>query len=363
MKNVRLYFLTAMLVSCTCMQAQNGNFIVKTVKSLGRFVDSLSVRGIDRSYIEAPKWPWQFIVSYNPNQIEQKMDTHFPDLVEDLTADFSVRFKTPVSNSVGVWLGYRGYGLGYSVNVGRHSGSLFKIGATGGSYGINLRIRTYDTATPEVHLNMDYQGEKYNEYADAWLEEPIRVRSLTIDGYYMFNGRHFSYAAAYDQAVIQRRSAGSLMVGGMWHNTTIRANSDKNAELVGLMRGIGTIKVRQGSIGAGYAYNWVPVRNLLVNAMMMPMITFYNKQKLDFYDVYIDENWNTENNRVEYNHSTYHKSDVTVTFNAKMSVTYNWSNYFASANAQWNRHRYDHDEHGGGSITEWYVNTSLGVRF
>ena len=363
MKNVKLFIFIAMLLQANCMQAQKGNFLVNAVKAVGRFVDSMSVRGVDRSYIEAPTRPWQFIVNYNPNQIEQKMDTHFPDLLDDLSVDFSVRFKTPVSNTVGVWLGYRGYGIGHSVNIGRHSGSLFRIGATGGSYGINMRLRTYDSATPELHLNMDYMGEKYNEYGRAELEEPIRVRSLTIDGYYMFNGRHFSYAAAYDQAVIQRRSAGSLMVGGMWHNTTIRANSDKNAELVAIMRNIGTIKVRQGSIGVGYAYNWVPVRNLLVNAMAMPMITFYNKQKLDFFDVYMDEDDNSDNNSVEYSHSVYHKSDVTVTFNAKMSVVYNWKNCFASVRGQWNRHRYDHDEHGGGSITEWYVDTSVGIRF
>ena len=45
------------------------------------------------------------------------------------------------------------------------------------------------------------------------------------------------------------------------------------------MQGLGCVKLWQGSVGVGYAYNRVPAKGLLVSAMAMPMLTFVNKIK------------------------------------------------------------------------------------
>lgn len=66
------------------------------------------------------------------------------------------------------------------------------------------------------------------------------------------------------------------------------------------MHGLGRVKLWQGSVGAGYAYNWVPVRGLLVNVMAMPMLTFVNKLKAYGYATNIEQMmedpmfWNTD---------------------------------------------------------------------
>ena len=41
---------------------------MKVLKKVGTFIDSLSIRGVDRNYIDAPKRPWQVIVRGNINQ-------------------------------------------------------------------------------------------------------------------------------------------------------------------------------------------------------------------------------------------------------------------------------------------------------
>jgi hypothetical protein len=110
------------------------------------------------------------------------------------------------------------------------------------------------------------------------------VKTVIADGYYLFNGKKFSYAAAYDQSVIQKRSAGSLMAGLMYNYTNIDYATDSNGDIVYLMQGVGKVKLWQGSVGAGYAYNWVPARGLLVNIMAMPMLTFVNKLKVYGYE-------------------------------------------------------------------------------
>lgn len=55
------------------------------------------------------------------------------------------------------------------------------------------------------------------------------------------------------------------------------------------MKGIGRVKLWQGSVGVGYAYNWVPARGLLVNVLGMPMLTFVNKLKAYGYETNIPE--------------------------------------------------------------------------
>ncbi len=46
--------------------AQEGMFSL--VKKVGTFIDSMSVRGVDRRYIDAPEKPWQLILKGNISQ-------------------------------------------------------------------------------------------------------------------------------------------------------------------------------------------------------------------------------------------------------------------------------------------------------
>ena len=193
-----------------------------------------------------------------------------------LGVDYSARpyLKTQPSQYVGFWAGYRGYGIGYTVNVGGDKGSNLVFGATGGAYGVNVRIHSFDNSNPSINLNSELLSEEEQKtWDDVQLIDPIHVRTVIADGYYMFNGKKFSYAAAYDQSVIQKRSAGSLMAGLMYNYTHIDYATDLNGDLVYLMHGLGKVKLWQGSAGVGYAYNWVPARGLLVNVMLMPAVT------------------------------------------------------------------------------------------
>ena len=48
------------------------------------------------------------------------------------------------------------------------------------------------------------------------------------------------------------------------------------------MLGLGKVKAYQAAIGLGYTYNWVPVRGLLVNAVVMPVIGLWNHLNIGF---------------------------------------------------------------------------------
>lgn len=354
----------------------NAGSPVKTLKKVGALLDTLSVKGVDRNYIDAPKEPWQIIVKGNINQSDLKMRATGD--IDIVSYKAEPRLKTEPSKYIGLWAGYRGYGLGYTINTGGDKGSYFTVGATGGSYGVNVRVHSFENNRPSFSFSTDFD-DFINEDIDleeeeVELEDPIRVHTVIADAYYLFNGKRFSYAAAYDQSVIQKKSAGSIMAGAMFYYGKIDYATKNNAELIYLMRGLGKVKLWQGSVGAGYAYNWVPVKGLLVNAMAMPMLTLVNRIKVyafktnveDVMNQYEDDEYPSDEELLAQYEITpltrkSYNSGIAVNFDARISVTYNFGRYFVNAYGQFNNFRYTHEDNRG-RLNDWFVNAAFGVR-
>ena len=376
MKPLKYIMLAASLSISGQMQAGGG--VISLVKKVGTLIDSMSVRGVDRRYIDAPEKPWQLIVKGNVSQTIVSMRTKGDILGQEYSAN--PHLKTTPAQYLGLWAGYRGYGLGYTVNVGGDKGSYFTIGATGGAFGINVRIHSFENHNPNLNLNSDLIAEDDKElWNQVHLTDPIHVNTIIADGYYMFNGKKFSYAAAYDQSVFQKRSAGSLMAGLMYNYTHIDYASDSNGDIIYLMEGLGRVKLWQGSVGAGYAYNWVPARGLLVNVMAMPMLTFVNKLKAYGYTTNMEELmedptfWDADITDEEWDNWFYghlniapmgemtFNSGISIGFDARMSVTYNFGRCFFNAYGQFNNIRYHHNNTNG-YLNDWFINTAFGIR-
>jgi hypothetical protein len=358
------------------MSAQTG--VHKLLKKLSTKKDSMMVKGVDRRYIDIPDQPWQIMLRGNISQTIVSMKTSGSVLDEEYNND--TRLTTQPTMKVGLKVGYRGCGFGYMVNVGGDKGSRLTIGATGKSYSINVRINSFENSHPNIDMASDLLTEEdLEEMKKVKLIDPIHVNTVMADGYYLFNSRKFSYAAAYKQSVIQKRSAGSLMVGGMFNYTNIDYAADSNGDLIFLMHGLGRIKLWQGSVGVGYAYNWVPVRGLLVNVMAMPMLTLVNKLKAYGYETNIPEmmeddmfwndqisyeewdKWYYENVRITPLGAETFNSGVSIGFNGRMSVTYNFGRYFLNVYGQFNNIRYHHNS-SNGYLNDWFVNSSIGIR-
>ena len=373
----RLTLLTLATLLVTLPDGATAGGVPKFLKKLGALIDTMAVSGVDSRYIESPERPWQLIVRGNVNQSELKMKTSGQIAGEDYQA--TPHLTTEPAQYVGLWAGYRGYGIGYTVNVGGDRGSYLTFGATGAAYGVNVRIHTFRNDEPRFGLESDLIPEEEKEsWNKVKMTDPIRVRTVIADGYYLFNGRRFSYCAAYDMSVIQRRSAGSLMVGGMYYYGHVDYASHPNGDLVELMRGLGRVKLWQGSVGMGYAYNWVPARGFLVNVMAMPMLTFVNRikafgyktnvsqllEEMDAHDQDTDEEWDNwwhSSLRIEPLGSQTFNGGLTVNFDARLSLVYNVDRYFFNVYGQLYNFRYRHDG-SRGRLSDWFVNASMGVR-
>ena len=184
----------------------------------------------------------------------------------------------------------------------------------------------------------------------------------------------------------------------MYYHSTVAFNSGRNAGYIMFMNDVGKIKQWQLSLGGGYAYNLVPCKGLLISAMAMPMITVYNKVDVYTYDSWLrelmeerrknpdmfddvtDNDYNTEDtdgtsvdndddlNDIEdllltvwEKGRSSQKSRITLTWDARLSLTYNIGNWFFNIYGQYNNFRYSHsDTHG--RLNDWYMNASVGIR-
>lgn len=379
--------LLLLLVPYTSVWAQKEKpWVVRTLNKVDAFIDSMATRGIDKRYIEVPKRPWQVVLKFNTNDMDLMTTstlsrTYLSKKGINGEANMENSLKPSMSFSVGAWVGYRGYGLGYSFNLTHKNGSNFTIGATGSNYGINLRLRNFSTSKMDYHMWGNDDGETFDEKEkDVELWDNIDVHTFILDGFYMFNGKRFSHAAAYDQSVKQIRSAGSLMVGAMWYQSSVDYSARNNALMIQLMGNVGRIKIQEGSIGIGYAYNWVPVKNLLINVTALPMIALYNRAKIHIYDsnydIFLeedeesptgkkavrenDDSW-LEDVTLEEKATVVKHGKVSFNINARMSVTYNFDRYFLNVYGQWN-HFNNKIEESSLKLTDWYINASLGIR-
>lgn len=387
-KTKRIIVIGLLLTGCLQMQGQERKkpWVLRALNAVKTYIDSSAVKGIDTRYLEVPEKPWAVMLKSNANDMDLRSKTH---MSEDLLALHSIQgdlhFETKLEPqrevSLGAWIGYRGYGLGYSYSLQRSKGRNFSIGATGANYGFNLRIRSFSTDEMSAHywgidegLEMDEEMNNVNTWDD------IKVKTAIFDAFYFLNGKRFSYAAAYDQSMNQIRSAGSLMVGVKWFQTSVDYSKPLNGLLIQALGDVGQFKIHKGSIGVGYAYNWVPARNLLVNVMAMPMLTVYNRTKLYYYesnyDLYLapgevsasgkkyvpeDYSWTNDITLKESDTETNY-GRPSFTMDARASITYQFDRFFLTVGGQYSRYKNKADDNDL-QLDDWYVNAALGVRF
>ena len=373
------FVILTLTLLCSQLSAQTG--VHKLLKKASTMKDSMVVRGVDRRYIDIPDQPWQIMLRGNVSQTVVSMKTNGSVLGEDYDND--TRLVTRPSKKIGVKVGYRGCGFGYMVNVGGDKGTRLTLGATSKNYSLNVRFHSFENTHPDLDMESDlFDEEDMEEMKKVVLIDPIKVNTILADGYYLFNSRKFSYAAAYKQSVIQKRSAGSLMAGAMFNYTNINYAADSNGDLIFLMHGLGRVKLWQGSLGVGYAYNWVPCKGLLVNVMAMPMLTVVNKLKAYAYETNIPEmmedptflkfvnyeigydeydEWYYANVKIKYLGSETFNSGASFGFDGRVSLTYNFGRYFLNVYGQFNNVRYHHNS-SNGYLNDWFINSSIGVR-
>ena len=375
-------------------QSDSTRSIMDRFHQLQQYLDNKAKSKVDPSYIEVPDKPWRVILRYKENavDVDYKHSADFPDTHERI--EWQLCFEPPVASSIGFWVGYRGLGFSYAKSLTKNAGRYYSFSSTGAKYGINFRLRRFQTKDANFSAAAYKDGQMDGEpYDTAFsMPSPVWIRSVYVNGYYVFNGRRYSQAAAYNQSVIQRRSAGSLLLGATWYQSSFDYGDIANGYFMIFGDGTSCIKVHQANLGVGYGYNWVPLRGLVVNAMAMPTISVYNRVKVYNYDFNyylgpedpVDDygEWDKEtrlwangkkdkpltmlkqgDDDIHYwdeaSQTSY--SALQLNLDLRLGIAYNWSDYFIGLQAQYNNFIYKKDQTKI-NIFDAYARIAFGVR-
>ena len=368
--------------------------LMERLHQVQQYLDTKAKAKVDPTYIEVPDKPWRVILRYKENAVDVDYSQSLDIPAYNEHADWNLCFEPPLASSIGFWVGYRGTGFSYSKSLTKNAGRYYSISSTGAKYGFNFRLRRFNTKDARfssTDRNLETGVESEIDSA-VIMPSPVWIRSVYINGYYVFNGRRYSQAAAYNQSVIQRHSAGSFLLGATWYQSSFDYSDYTNVAYMIIGHGIHRIKVHQANLGIGYGYNWVPLRGLVVNVMAMPTISVYNRVKAYKYETNYDlsaeqsvddfGNWNPETRR--WANAKTHKpllmhdnsnsqfdywdiepevnySMLRLNLDLRLGIAYNWSNYFISTQAQYNNFHYKSDNCKV-NIYDAYARLAFGVR-
>lgn len=244
----------------------------------------------DTTYIEPQHYNYTFMLQQTTTYEKYSLSNK---------AGQKVVFSPDMSFRLGPYIGWRWVFLGYTFDLSHISMSSehtskkeFDLSLYSSMLGVDLFWR---------QTGNDYKIESFsmgnNANTSAIRDTPFSGIKSSIRGfnlYYVFNHRKFSYPAAYAQSTVQRKSAGTALVGIGYtrHKLDIdlqaleQVVSEKLSPTLGSVAHIDTtlmyskVKYTDVSMSGGYAYNWVFAKNFLFN-ISLSLGLAYNSSSSD----------------------------------------------------------------------------------
>jgi len=220
---------------------------------------------LDSAYIGKPKEDWTF-----KGRINMSGSTVRVEGVQDETK-FSTDLSSDLKSTLSVAASYRGLSIGLALNplkmLGRYGDFELNMNSYSNRYGIDV-----------IYAKMNsYKGtQTFGDVVSEVDSRQVEQRMLTVNGYYAFNYKRFSYPAAFSQSQIQRKSCGSWLLGATWMSGyyDYSKTEDEKAKL----------QVRQLGLGGGYGYNFVISRRWLLHMSSVCEMVVYANDRIESAD-------------------------------------------------------------------------------
>ena len=234
---------------------------VKTLLSIKR-----SKINTDTLYIIRPKTSWTIKGRLNVSGADIKTEGRDNEL------HYATDMKADIKSTLSVAVGYMGLTLSFALNpakmLGKYQDYEFNLNSYSNRWGFDVIYQRASNFKGWVERG---DGSHVDTETDK-----LKLRTLNLNGYYAFNYKRFSYPAAFSQSYIQRRSAGSFLLGLSIQGQFL--NVEASEKLGGQEM---ELKTSNYGIGAGYGYNFVPGRNWLLHISALP--TFIILSTTSFY--------------------------------------------------------------------------------
>ena len=290
----------------------------------------------DTAYIGRPDARWT--IKYRGNLSGADMrTTNVTDGVQNRS-----RVTADCRGTLSMAVAYRGLGLGVAVNPAKFAGKCkdfeYNLNSYSNRYGFDVVFLSSKT----------YHGYKAADAERIDIHKgQISQNALNLNFYYAFNYRRFSFPAAFSQSYIQKRSAGSWMIGASFDGS--------KTELSDM-----TIRLNEFAVGAGYAYNLVIARHWLCHLSALPTMTIYSHDYTKTLTSADEDNAPSATSTVRHD-MKYHFPSAIIT--GRGAVVYSWRNKFAGATAVYNYSVAGDEDHLKVRRNKWRVRMFFGFRF
>ena len=281
---------------------------------------------IDTAYIMRPKTKWT--VTARMNVSGATIESEGMEEGRHFRSEIEANRKATLS----VGVSYLGFTLSAALNPAKLIGKYHDYELNFNSYGRRFGFDIIYQDAKNFTGWYDSEGmERLYLPADM-----LKVKTLNVNAFYVFNSRRFSYPAAFSQSYIQRRSAGSFLLAasGMGQHATLDGEHATKLKMTNI------------GLGAGYGYNYVPGRGWLLHISALPTFIVYSNTSMTF-----------SNDRVPLH---YHFPEVIIT--SRGAVVRQWSNKFIGLSMVFNFTNIGNEESLAIHNTKWRVRTFFGLR-
>ena len=352
---------------------------------------------IDSNYVEPSRYDWSLTLIHDMSQ--EFMDVKSPDY------GMAFNLRSHPSQKLGPSFGYQWLCGGVSYDFNAHiedkdrQKSEFSLNVFSQLFNIDIFYRNtggdfyfkkmYMGGTPE------FNGYKFTDVLmslqDDFAGDMIKTRIVGANAFYVFNHRKFSYPAAWSNSSQQKISAGSPLAGFGYTYHRVENNFGPLASEIPVLQALlleyfpslkeefakhqftfdkicSIQKFRDWTIWGGYAYNWVPCRNVLIGASATLGLGFKqqyadNKDFLEYAEEY--NNKPTTKYQISKPAPIVEKTNL-VDFNGvgRFSALWNNNKFYAGGKFNYNFYRYYNANPALQCFNSFYtMELFLGVKF
>jgi hypothetical protein len=245
---------------------------------------------------------------------------------------FYSEMKADYKSTLSARVSYLGFSVSMALNPAKLLGKYDDYELNINSYG---RRFGFDIIYQDAH---NFKGWHDHEGMDRIVlpDGTLKVKTLNVNAFYVFNSRRFSYPAAFTQSYIQRRSAGSILLAasGQGQHATLDYTQKTDMKMTNI------------GLGMGYGYNFVPGEGWLLHISALPTFIVYSNTSMTFGD-----------NRVPL---SYHFPEVIIT--GRGAVVRQWRNKFLGMSMVFNFTNIGNEERLAVHNIKWRVRTFFGLR-
>lgn len=295
----------------------------------------------DEHYVVRPTPQWTFRLKTEGSGTFMHIRSFNKDAGKNdyiITSDYN--------QNIGLTANYRGISVSTSINplkiLGKYSDTEFDINHYNNQYGLDFNYSRKRRLKGHSRL-FDYSHKQTLEHS--------RYRQTSLDAYWVFNGKRFSYPAVFNNTWIQRRSAGSVLLTATYYDALLTTNGEIDIlEKDGLT--MHHMKLRFFTLGGGYAYNFVPSQHWLIHLSLQPSFMLWKYARINF----------MPDSAGRDHHYTMPYSFWNGFAIGRIGVNYAWRKYFVGVNGVIRTYRLGHSRGISFISTSWKCRLYFGMR-